>query len=196
MEEYILAPRTNILWNAVLTVVAIIGLTELLRILPWDIPELIGFAFMDVIDLARANFMILDITNRVINLATIVLLAFWTLAGLAAGARSRHAARGVISGLLGGILLVLIVVIGGIILEDQSINTALPPIVGIIIGLGTTTIVGGIGGALTSSTVKMEMKRKTTKIWTKDEKWVCPNCGAEIPPGAFICPSCGIDVIE
>lgn len=196
MEEYILAPRTNILWNAVLTVVAIIGLTELLRILPWDIPELIGFAFMDIIDLARANFMILDITTRVFNLVTIVLLVFWALAGLAAGARSRHAARGAISGLLGGIFIVLIVVIGGMILEDQSLNTALPPVVGIILGLGITTIVGGMGGALTSSTVKTEMKRKTAKIWTKDEKWVCPNCGAEIPPGAFICPSCGIDVIE
>ncbi|MFQ5819125.1 MAG: zinc-ribbon domain-containing protein [Candidatus Heimdallarchaeota archaeon] len=195
MEEYILAPKTNILWNAVLTVVAIIGLTELLRILPWDIPELIGFAFMDIIDLARANFMILDITTRVFNLVTIVLMLFWALAGLAAGARSRHATRGAISGLIGGIFIVLLVVIGGMILEDRSISTALPPVVGIILGLGTASIIGGIGGALTSTTVKTEMKR-TAKIWTKDEKWVCPNCGAEIPPGAFICPSCGIDVIE
>lgn len=196
MDEYILAPRTNILWNAALTVVAIIGLTELLRILPWDIPELIGFAFMDIIDLARVNFMILDITTRVFNLVTIVLMLFWALAGLAAGARSRHATRGAISGLIGGIFIVLLVVIGGMIIEDKSLSTALPPVVGIILGLGTATIVGGIGGALTSSTVKTEMKRKTAKIWTKDEKWVCPNCGAEIPPGAFICPSCGIDVIE
>ncbi len=196
MEEYILAPRTNILWNAVLTVVAIIGLTELLRILPWDIPELIGFAFMDIIDLARANFMILDITTRVFNLVTIALMLFWALAGLAAGARSRHATRGAISGFIGGIFIVLLVVIGGIILEDKSISTALPPVVGIILGLGIATIIGGIGGSLTSSTVKKEIKRKTTKIWTKDEKWICPNCGAEIPPGAFICPSCGIDVIE
>lgn len=198
MEESLLTPRTNILWNSVLTVIAIVGLTELLLILPWDIPELRGYAFMDIIDIARANFAILDIPTHGVDGISIVLIFFWALAGLTAGARSRRLVQGTISGLLGSIFVILLVTIGGLFLDGLSGANALPASVGLVIGLGTATIFGGIGGKLTSASSKMIREEKATKnkIWTNEEKWVCPNCEAAIPPGAFVCPSCGADVIE
>ena len=196
LQEYLLTRRTNILRNAFLTVIAIMGLTELLLILPLDIPELKGFAFMDFVDLSRANFQILDIRDHGVDLVTGVLLFFWALAGLAAGSRSRSTVQGAISGFLGTIFVVGIATIGGIFLGGLTFSTALPPSLGIAVGLGTATIIGGLGGKLTSSPTKAIVKQKTAKIWTKEEKWVCPSCGANLPPGAFVCPACGTDVIE
>ena len=198
MEESLLTPRTNVLWNSVLTVIAIVGLTELLLILPWDIPELRGYAFMDIIDIARANFTILDISTHGFDGISMILILFWAIAGLTAGARSRRLVQGMFSGLLGSIFVVLLVTIGGLFLDGLSGADALPASVGLVLGLGTATIFGGIGGKLTSTSSKMIQKEKKTKrkIWTTEDKWVCPNCEAAIPQGAFVCPSCGADVIE
>jgi len=181
-----------------LTVIAIVGLTELLLLLPWDIPELRGYAFMDIIDIARANFAILDVPTHGFDSISIVLLLFWALSGLTAGARSRRLVQGMFSGLLGSIFVVLLVTIGGLFLDGLSGADALPSSVGLVLGVGTATILGGIGGKLTSASSKTILQEKSTKrkIWTKEDKWVCPNCEASIPPGAFVCPSCGADVIE
>ena len=153
---------------------------------------------MDIIDIARANFTILDLGARGIDSTTILLVIFWGLAGLAAGARSRRMGKGVISGLLGSIFIVLLVTVGGIFLDSLATESAIPPIIGIISGMGTATIFGGLGGKITSAPAKSMLKDNASKrkIWTKEDKWVCPNCEAAIPPGAFVCPTCGADVIE
>lgn len=196
MHESVLTPRTNVLWNAILTLIVITGLVELLLILPWDIPELKGFAFMDIIDLARVNFQILDVPSRGFDPTTSLLLFFWALAGLAAGARSRRVLQGAFSGLLGTIFVVLLATGGGIFLNDLSASEALPPGVGIALGAMTAIILGGLGGKLTISSAKEFREQKTAKVWAKDDTWVCPGCGAALPPGAFVCPACGTEALE
>ena len=169
MEESLLTHRTNILWNSVLTVIAIVGLTELLLILPWDIPELRGYAFMDIIDIARANFAILDIPTHGVDVISIVLIFFWALAGLTAGARSRRLVQGTISGLLGSIFVILLVTIGGLFLDGLSGANALPASVGLVIGLVTSTIFGGIGGSKDTKGKKLPEYKSSSykKKWGK-----------------------------
>ncbi len=196
MHESVLSRRTNIIWNAVLTFIAITGLVELLLIIPWDITELKGFAFMDLVDLAQANFQIMDISSRGFDLATLLLLFFWALAGMAAGARSRRIKQGAFSSFLGAIFVVLLATGGSMYLDGLSATDALPPGIGIALGVITTMILGGLGGKLTISGAKEFQQQKDAKVWEKDDTWVCSSCGAALPPGAFVCPACGAEAIE